>query len=401
MYYFLFGSFPAISLAELERSLPGIGGALPKVDRWGAMVDGIDQKHAIELFYRLGGCPRVGFVVREHVTRGQLERTLTELVQEVEGDRIAFGFSVLGSALPMKQAQGIGITIKRRIKEAGRSSRFVVSREPLLSSVVVAKNHLLTKGAEFLITAVSKSEFTIIRTLAVQEFEQWGDRDFGRPARNARRGMLPPKLARVMVNLARPERIILDPFCGSGTILMEALELGYQAIGSDISPEAVADTKKNLQWLAAQRHSGPRAGIQKTNMDDRAGRVFVSDVRHLTRKLPPHSIDAIVTEPDLGLPQSKLLGHESEIQPERKRLQKLYQEALSVFAQLLKNGGIVVMSLPLWRVRSRGSDRVVHAMEPIGLTSSGLFTLVRPPLLYGRYDQFVWREIIMLRTGNA
>src|SRR5205823_3602162 len=88
---------------------------------------------------------------------------------------------------------------------------------------------------------------------AVQPFEQFSARDFGRPGRDDLSGMLPPKLAIIMINLAANDTIsvLLDPFCGSGTILSEALLLGYKnLIGSDISEKAVADTKTNLDWIA-------------------------------------------------------------------------------------------------------------------------------------------------------
>lgn len=44
--------------------------------------------------------------------------------------------------------------------------------------------------------------------------------------------------------------VILDPFCGSGTILTEAMLINYKnLIGADISPKAINDTKKNIEWI--------------------------------------------------------------------------------------------------------------------------------------------------------
>ena len=48
----------------------------------------------------------------------------------------------------------------------------------------------------------------------MQDFEQWGARDYGRPSRDAVRGMLPPKLARMMVNL-EPWRTVNTHALGS------------------------------------------------------------------------------------------------------------------------------------------------------------------------------------------
>ena len=90
-------------------------------------------------------------------------------------------------------------------------------------------------------------QFSLAQTEAVQPFEQFSARDFGRPGRDDLSGMLPPKLAIIMINLAQTplNSILLDPFCGSGTILSEAVLLGYtNLIGTDISEKAIADSKK-------------------------------------------------------------------------------------------------------------------------------------------------------------
>lgn len=59
---------------------------------------------------------------------------------------------------------------------------------------------------------------------------------------------LPARLARVLVNLvAHPGDTLLDPCCGTGTIIMSAAHSGIQAVGYDINPRMVGATTKNLQ----------------------------------------------------------------------------------------------------------------------------------------------------------
>ncbi|MGH3827372.1 MAG: TRM11 family SAM-dependent methyltransferase, partial [Pseudonocardiaceae bacterium] len=62
-----------------------------------------------------------------------------------------------------------------------------------------------------------------------------------------RRGALRPVVAAAMIRLAgeSPGRM-LDPCCGSGTLLEEALSVGWQAVGSDLDPEAVAIARENV-----------------------------------------------------------------------------------------------------------------------------------------------------------
>jgi putative methyltransferase (TIGR01177 family) len=59
---------------------------------------------------------------------------------------------------------------------------------------------------------------------------------------------LPTRLARAMVNLvAVPGDTIIDPCCGSGTILIEAASIGIKAIGSDINPKMAVASVENLR----------------------------------------------------------------------------------------------------------------------------------------------------------
>ena len=59
---------------------------------------------------------------------------------------------------------------------------------------------------------------------------------------------LPARLARVLVNLvAFPGNSLLDPCCGTGTIVMSAADSGIRAVGYDVNPRMVGATTKNLQ----------------------------------------------------------------------------------------------------------------------------------------------------------
>jgi site-specific DNA-methyltransferase (cytosine-N4-specific) len=84
---------------------------------------------------------------------------------------------------------------------------------------------------------------------------------------------IPQIPARVIAEYAKPGDVILDPFMGSGTTLVEAARLGYDAWGTDINPLAVkiaqaktarideAALAKFLDWLevAAKSHDAHRA----------------------------------------------------------------------------------------------------------------------------------------------
>ncbi len=69
----------------------------------------------------------------------------------------------------------------------------------------------------------------------------------------ARLGSFPPALARYFIlGYSRPGDLVIDPFCGKGTTLVEALIAGRASIGSDVAPDAVA--------VARAKVSGVRMG---------------------------------------------------------------------------------------------------------------------------------------------
>ena len=83
---------------------------------------------------------------------------------------------------------------------------------------------LIEQGVEFMIFA-GASYFTVAETVWIQDIESYSERDMNRD-RSMTVGMMPPKLAQMMINMAtRGEfgTIVWDPFCGLGTTLIEAL----------------------------------------------------------------------------------------------------------------------------------------------------------------------------------
>ncbi|NVM53134.1 MAG: N-6 DNA methylase [Candidatus Helarchaeota archaeon] len=76
---------------------------------------------------------------------------------------------------------------------------------------------------------------------------------------------LDPFLARAMVNLAetKPPVTLYDPFCGSGSILIEAALMGFKIIGSDISQKMVRGSSLNLKAISVQDFSILKADARK------------------------------------------------------------------------------------------------------------------------------------------
>ncbi len=126
---------------------------------------------------------------------------------------------------------------------------------------------------------------------------------------------LQPKLARALVNLANPRKgkIVADPFCGTGGILLEAALMGYKVVGSDLSEEMVGRCKSNFKHFKIK------------------GRCFKADATAV--KIVA---DAIVTDPPYGICSALYKSDRFD----------LYRRFLNNAHRNLKRGSRVVIMFP-------------------------------------------------------
>jgi tRNA G10 N-methylase Trm11 len=377
--WFILGREPLLSTAEISTVLHttafNIEDRILKVDT---------SFDTTNLLNQLGGTIKIGQELGNALTEEQLLKKIIEELKTVEG-KIHFGLSVYSNK-PQDTIKKWGLYIKKTLKAEGLSVRYVENREAVLSSVTVEKNGLTKRGKEFLIYEKNNT-YSLANTLAVQPFEEWGKRDFGRPGRDDTSGMLPPKLATMMINLsgvvANNNTSLLDPFCGSGTILTEALHLGFTRLtGTDVSPKAIEDTKKNIAWAQNNQSNNTSTSINILELSS-------SD---LSQKISTRSIDLIVTEPYLGKP---LRGREKkeELQKQIMELKKIYLTAFKEFYKILKPKGTVVFVVPRFRWGNEWM-RIACAEEikKIGFKINPALPS-HDFLLYARPDQHVGREI--------
>lgn len=393
-YFFVLGNNTALSVAELAAVLDLRGADLLSADFlvWKTAND----INPDALIRGLGGTVKIG-VVRQEIKKtdeGMNKEKLSEAIWNLAAGKKAssregkfnFGFSDYGSK-PFDK-RDLGSKLKKRFNDQKISSRFVTSQEKNLSSVVVAQNKLLTRGIE-IVLAESPDSIMIGETLAVQPFKDLSRRDYGRPARDDLSGMLPPKLAQIMINLAGVEDYrapIVDPFCGSGTILSEALLKGYQNIfGSDISPKAIEDTRQNVDWTK-----------ETYRIENARVKLAVKNVANLSKFIKSGSAAAIITEPYLG-PQRGLIDFKTVI----KNLEELYALALEEFHKVLSVSGRVVMIWPLFYGHkpispALGGFQLVDMIPEHLRQSKFIKKNSRPTIIYGRPGQKVYREIVVL-----
>lgn len=394
-YLFILGRQPALSVAEIAAVAKRrqINLTWRKITPLYAMVE---ADLPGDFFNDLAGTIKLAEVIGE--VDYKPEAIKAAVYKQLSGfvDECLFGFSWYGRRSP-RWLRGIGMELKRQLKESGGHVRLVESRDNVLSSVVVKKNHLLPpRGNDLILLPLSEDKVLMALTVRVQEFADWAERDYGRPARDAQVGMLPPKLAHLMVNLAQSQLTdaLLDPFCGSGTVLQEAASLGFKVLwGADIDDKGIKRTETNLKWL--------KQAQPKWEFD---WHLLVADVRQLANHINDIKFGAVVTEPYLGPPRRfKDMNQYRQVESE---LMNLYGATLKTLFNLVKPGGRLVMIWPLFNSGSRqyalpltGEAKkigwIIENCLPAAVPVE--WVNLRHTLIYERPDQRVGREIVVLR----
>lgn len=408
-YAFILGRNPILSVSEIFSLEQVFKLDFKIIDLTSEILIVETEKLEIEKWQsRLGGVIKIAEITKEFKDSDDLLESLQldnllPLISQTK-KKIIFGFSLYGERVKHlhQKFNEIGLDLKRELQVHGFGSRFVYSTDYALSSVQITRNKILEKGAEILVISGIHG-FYLGKTLTVQDYRDYSQKDYGRPKRDIKSGLLPPKLAKIMINLSQTKQneIILDPFCGSGTILQEAILMGYQnVIGSDIDHKAIRQTEENLNWLT-----------KNYKLPETKHKLILSDIKNLHHKILPHSINAIITEPYLG-PTLKGKPLTDKITKIKEELELLYLEAFKTFKKILKQKAKVVIILPLFKtedgvftlrileiLEKKGFFRINPIPEKISLFAK-ISPTARGSLIYQRPDQKVEREVFIFQNQN-
>ncbi len=398
--FFILGSHRHIARAELGVVV-ALGDVTVDVDD--VVIAEVEQPNLSAIQAQTGGIIKTGLIHATAKDQKELVDVLAALVQTLRPgeNKVRFGVSVYtggskGKMVALRSgAERLGLQVKGAIK-SDRGARLVTSKVPVLSSVIVKKQRLLDDGIEFCLFP-RENDILVGVTETVQDFETWGERDYGRPDRDAVRGMLPPKLARMMVNLSEGDpatHTLLDPFCGVGTVLTEAIDLGYtKVIGSDADEVAVEATRKNVLWEATRKEETITPQLIRSRAES------------LNTFLAPASVDRLVSELDLGPPCT---GEETreELEGRLEKLTEMYTEALRSLQSVMSPGAVAVIAVPAYVlydgtiIGTRIVDRaslfgflIMPWEQGVSSPSAKAMGDLRGALRYGREGQFVWRDI--------
>ena len=374
-YFFALGAHSKLSIAEIAAVLRRKRFDFERIFTDDSMLI-INCAAELEptIINELGGTIKFGEILS--AVKQVTPENLFSLLKPTD-KKFYFGLSAYGCKLKLLR---LGLEIKKLFKQQQISCRYVTSKENPLSSVVIAKNNLAKENGAEIVIIKHGANYLLGQTVSVQDFENYSKLDFGRPARDDLSGMLPPKIAQIMINLAgqASSANILDPFCGSGTTLQMAALLGYKSlIGFDKSAKAIDDSRTNFDWLKHNFKLKSTLTLKKMG------------VENLSQEIKAASIDAIVTEPYLG---PALRGSESteQIKKNIAELKRLYQTMLHEFTRALKSSGKVVVIIPEFQLRRQTFSFNLPELLPRSLKIDNEFTYSRP-------GQKVLRHIYVLR----
>jgi len=453
-YAFILGRERELCLAELKSVLTRFSFcfSISSVSDNVALFNiDADEESVGKLIKFLGGTVKIFRIMNEELgIRGFKEQIDNYIRSNHKEGKVNYGISSYTKEFNQRSVNNLGLSIKKDLKK-DFSLRFVEAREGSeLSSIASLKNKLDKDGFEFGIFA----DNSVGVLIGLTDAEEWNERDYGKPAGDKRSGMLPPKLARIMVNLALGQAtvsrdkyhvsgdpthntkyishntgiLLVDPFCGSGNIVLEAMILGCDVFGSDVSEKAVNDSRKNVEWLK-NCVIPAKAGIQNLDLrvksEDDNVRIIQADaaapalLKSLNSLFLIHNSYhdfVVVTEPYLGEPK-KFNPTYNATAGEYFKIKELYLAFLKNFTTLVIPAEAEILSDKAPdQVRGDAKNVVFCVVFPLVETAEGKqfslynesvdeikkigYTELRSPLIYGRDYQVVKREIVLLTMDS-
>lgn len=404
----ILGRQPALGLAELE-SLYGAD----KLEPVGSAAVIVDVDPCLLAFDRLGGSIKFCKILTalETTNWGKIEKFLLEVSpghsRQIPEGKMQLGLSLYGFNETAQRVTATGLSLKKAIRKTGRSVRLIPNQAAELNSAQVLHNRLTGPTGWELIFIRDGNRTVVAQTVKVQDIEAYSKRDRGRPKRDAKVGMLPPKLAQTIINLAAgrlPEeklesicdipagqtiprpilgQTVLDPFCGTGVILQEALLMGYDIYGSDLEARMTDYTGQNLSWLNE---------IYKIEPAD-----YRLETADATTQAWSQPIDMVASETYLGRPFTA--------PPSPEILAQTASDCNLIIKKFLRNihgqiapGTRLCLAVPAWQAKDGRFKHLplIDQIADLGYNRVSFEHAGDADLLYYRADQIVARQLLVI-----
>lgn len=386
MYIAILGRQPALGMAELEHLYGGTNTAWFSDHTATVKTDEL----SIE---QLGGTQKAGRVVIElpasdwHRVSQKIVQAYVQAWSGFEG-KITLGISVYGFPIDAREVQKTGIILKQKLKKQNVSLRLIPNSDAALNTATAHHNKLglSNNKVELIVVKGGNGNVIVAESTGAQNITALAKRDQERPKRDAFVGMLPPKLAQMMINMAVPidatHQRVLDPFCGTGVILQEAALLNHAVYGTDLAEKMVKYSQANLEWLADTHHLTIDATVHGGDAMD-------------TKWQSP--IDAVVCESYLGQPFSAPPSP-AKLTDVRKNCNYIISTFLKNIGSQIAPGTPLCIAVPAWKSINNDFTHLplVNDVESLGYERYDFKNIEHKELLYFREDQIVARELLVL-----
>lgn len=218
--------------------------------------------------------------------------------------------------------------------------------------------------------------------------------------------MLPAVAAHAIAHYTQPGDLVMDPMCGTGTTLVEALRLGRRALGCEYETRWATIARTNI-------------GLAREAGCDQDAAVYSGDARRLDEVLPADylgTVDLVITSPPYG---DSTHGHVKTKPGEGVhkrnhrygssldrgqlanvglgRLLSGFTRILSASAAYVRPGGHIVITARPWRQHTELIDLPAHILTCA--TLAGLEPTERCVALLGRLadGEFIARSSFFQR----
>ncbi len=390
MYVVILGRQPELSIAELEKVYGE--NLLTPLSAQAALVD----SQSIDVS-RLGGAQKVGQVLFD-TDKKDWQKLSKRIIQYCMDNwssseaKITLGISVYGAELDPRIIQKTGIIIKQALKKEGVSLRLVPNSEPALNTAASHHNKLgsTINKHEILVVYSNTDKVYVAESIGAQNISAYAARDQKRPRRDSRIGMLPPKLAQIMINLANPQLpttnpqilTLLDPFCGTGVVLQEAALMGHGIYGTDLDERMIRYSRDNLNWLA---------DTHKLQFD---WYLHQGDATDTSWRQP---ISVVVSETYLGQPFTSTPTTE-KLADVCKNCDLIITKFLKNIAPQISSDTPLCLAVPAWRDKNGNITHLplINNLEKLGFKRHQFKNVSSNKLIYFREDQIVARELLVL-----
>jgi len=364
-YLFVLGRNVDLSVEEVKSFLKKEGIDFRIISRFsnGILIE--TERILRGVVDKLGGTISIGEVLAEGDVKKIIEILDNKPLYDIKGNKLNYIIYNFNG----KEFERISFYLKNRF----RKEELKATEKKLTGRIILQNGEEVSKVSSNLIDEqyfIFENAFG--KVIEETDYEKIEKRDMGKPVRRNELS-ISPRLAKIMINLSqvRQGETLLDPFCGIGTILQEALLQNIDVIGVDKDRKAIDCSELNLKWFKFLKGN--------YNLKNADSSSVVLD----------YNVDAIVTEPNFGELQKRI--------PSQAKAEEITKNFEALIVKVLRNlkrnvKGRIVFTAPLVKTEK---ERVSCNFNSIALMT-GLKVVKGFPIDEFRKKSIVGRSIVVM-----